>query len=150
MNLQEGKFGRPGMTDSGNKLTKKSHLSAESGRRRKKLSVSIYVINMRKRSRFIYLAGMIPVIFVAGLLAFLALSNLLLNRAVYGDSLGDAYEVEGLAAILVNLGILGLVGWLGSYMAFLFNRTPRAMLVHRIIGVVSCVCIVAGLAYAVS
>jgi len=93
---------------------------------------------------------MIPVIFVAGLLVFLTLSNLLSSRAVYGNSLGDAYEVEGLAAILVNLGILGLVGWLGSYMAFLFNRTPRAMLVHRSIGVVSCVCIVAGLAYGIS
>ena len=47
------------------------------------------------------MAGMIPVLFVVGLLIFLTFDNLLSSRAVYGDKFGNAYEVDGLAAILV-------------------------------------------------
>lgn len=96
------------------------------------------------------MAGMIPVIFVGGILVFLTFNNLLSGRAVYGDRFGNAYEVEGLAAILVNLGILGFIGWLGSYLAFLVKRSPKLIRVHRAIGVVSGLCIVVGLVYGLS
>jgi len=107
-------------------------------------------MNMSKRPSFIYMAGMIPVLFVVGLLIFLTFDNLLSSRAVYGDKFGNVYEVEGLAAILVNLGIFGLIGWLGSYLAFLVNRSPKLMRVHRAIGIASGVCIAAGLVYGFS
>ena len=105
---------------------------------------------MSKRPNFIYMAGMIPVLFVVGLMIFLTFDNLLSNRAVYGDKFGNTYEVEGLAAILVNLGIFGIIGWLGSYLAFLVSRSPKLMRVHRTIGVVSGVCIAVGLVYGLS
>ena len=93
------------------------------------------VMNMSKRPNFIYMAGMIPVFFVVGLLIFLTFDNLLSSRAVYEDKFGNAYEFEGRAAILVNLGIFGLIGWLGSYLAFLVKRSPKLMRFHRAIGV---------------
>lgn len=68
-------------------------------------------MKMSKRPNFVYLTGMIPVIFVVGLLVFLTLDNLLSSRAVYRDKLGGAYEVEGLAVILVNLGISSIIIW---------------------------------------
>ena len=113
-------------------------------------STEYAVMNMSKRPNFIYMVGMVPVLFVVGLLIFLTFDNLLSGRAVYGDKFGNAYEVEGLAAILVNLGIFGLIGWLGSYLAFLVNRSPKLMWVHRAIGVVSGVCIAVGLLYGLS
>ena len=96
------------------------------------------------------MAGMIPVLFVVGLLIFLTLDNLLSGRAVYGDKFGNAFEVEGLAAILVNLGMFGLIGWLVSYLAFLVNRSPKLMQFHRAVGVVSGVFIAVGLVYGLS
>lgn len=107
-------------------------------------------MNMSKRPNFVYMAGMMPVLFVVGLLIFLTFDNLLSGRAVYGDKFGNAFEVEGLAAILVNLGIFGLIGWLGSYLAFLVKRSPKLMQVHRAVGVVSGVFIAVGLAYGLS
>jgi len=88
-------------------------------------------MNMSKRPRLIYMVGMIPVLFVVGLLIFLTFDNLLSSRAVYGDKFRNAYVVEGIAAILVNLGILGLIAWLGSYLAFIVKRSPKLMQVHR-------------------
>ena len=108
------------------------------------------VMNMSKRPNFIYMAGMIPVLFVVGLLIFLTFDNLLSSRAVYGDKFGNAYEVDGLAAILVNLGIFGLIAWLGSYLAFLVKRSAKLMWAHRAIGVVSGVFIAVGLVYGLS
>ena len=105
---------------------------------------------MRKRPNLIYVAGMIPVLFVVGLLIFLTFDNLLFSRAVYGDKFGNAYEVEGLAAILVNLGIFGLIVWLSSYLAFLVKRSPKLMQLHRAAGVVSGVFIAVGLVYGLS
>jgi len=96
------------------------------------------------------MVGMMPVLFVVGLLIFLTFDNLLSGRAVYGDKFGNAFAVDGLAAILVNLGIFGLIGWLGSYLAFLVKRSPKLMQVHRALGVVSGVFIVVGLAYGLS
>jgi hypothetical protein len=93
---------------------------------------------------------MIPVALLVGMLIFLTFDNLLSSRAVYGDKLGNKFEVEGLAAILVNLGILGLVGWLGFYLAFLINRTSTLMLIHRVIGAISGLCIAVGLVYGLS
>lgn len=107
-------------------------------------------MNMNKRPNFIYLAGMIPVVLLVGMLIFLTFDNLLSSRAVYGDKVGNAYEVEGLAAILVNLGILGLIGWLGFYLAFLVSRASILLLIHRVIGVVSGLCIAVGLVYGLS
>ena len=107
-------------------------------------------MNMSKRPNFVYLAGMVPVLFVVGLLVFLTFDNLFTGRAVYGDKFGNAYEVQGFAAILVNFGILGLVGWLGSYLAFLKWRSPKLMRFHRAIGVVSGLCVVAGAIYGFS
>ncbi|USA41697.1 hypothetical protein NCG89_09210 [Spongiibacter taiwanensis] len=105
---------------------------------------------MSKRPNFIYMAGMIPVLFVVGLLLFLTFDNLLSGRAVYGAKFGNAFEVEGVAAILVNLGILGLIVWLGSYLAFLVKRSPKLMQFHRAAGVVSSVLIAVGLVYGLS
>ncbi|KZY35122.1 hypothetical protein A3754_18720 [Alcanivorax sp. HI0083] len=113
-------------------------------------SAEYAVMNMSKRPNFIYLAGMVPVFFVVGLLVFLTFDNLFTGRAVYGDKFGNAYEVQGVAAILVNFGILGLVGWLGSFLAFLIWRSPRLMRFHRAIGVVSSLCVVGGLVYGLS
>jgi hypothetical protein len=113
-------------------------------------AVEAGVMNMSKRPNFVYLAGMIPVLFVVGLLIFLTFDNFLSGRAVYGDKFGNAYEVQGIAAILVNLGILGLVGWLGSYLAFLIWRSPKLMRFHQAIGVVSGLCVVVGLVYGLS
>ncbi|WP_211183395.1 hypothetical protein [Thalassotalea sp. Y01] len=107
-------------------------------------------MNMSKRPNFIYMAGMIPVLFVVGLLIFLTFDNLLSSRAVYGDKFGNAYEVDGLAAILVNLGIFGLIAWLGSYLAFLVKRSPKLMQVHRALGIVSGIFILVGLVYGLS
>ena len=96
------------------------------------------------------MAGMIPVLFLVGLLLFLTFDNLLSSTAVYGDKFGNAYEVEGLAAILVNLGIFGLIAWLGYYLAFLVKRSPKLVQVHIAVGVVSVVFIAVGLVYGLS
>jgi hypothetical protein len=71
-------------------------------------------MKMRKRFNFVYMVGMTPVVLLVGLLILLTLDNLLSGRAVYGDRFGNRYEVEGLAAFWVNLGILGLICWLGT------------------------------------
>lgn len=107
-------------------------------------------MNMRRRLNFVYLAGMIPVVLLLGMLLFLVLENLLSGRAVYGDKLGNSYEVIGFAAFLVNVGILGLVGWLVTYIAFLISRSPKLIQVHRVVGAVSGLLVTAGLLYGAS
>ncbi|MCA0895119.1 hypothetical protein [Microbulbifer agarilyticus] len=105
---------------------------------------------MSKRTKFVYLAGMLPILFVVGLLVFLTFENFLSSQAIFGDKFGNVYAVEGNAAVLVNLGIFGLVGWLVSYLVFLVSRNHSLLLVHRFIGAVSILCIVAGLLYGLS
>ncbi|WP_322003144.1 hypothetical protein [Marinobacter alexandrii] len=107
---------------------------------------------MKKNSRvnLIYIVGLIPVVFVAGLLLFLTLENFLSGQATYGDKFGNAYEVEGVAAVIVNLGILGLVCWLVLYMVYLFKRSPGLLRLHCGVGAISSLCIAAGLFYGLS
>lgn len=88
---------------------------------------------------------MIPAYFVTGLLLFLTLENFLSGRAIYGDKFGNVYQVEGVSAGIVNLGILGLVCWLALYLAYLLKRSPGLFRVHCSMGAISCIFIAIGL-----
>lgn len=101
----------------------------------------------KKGLNFIYLAGMIPVVFLVAVLILLTFDNLMSNRAIYGDEVGNRNEVDGISAIFVNVGILGLVLWLCFYLAYLVSRNPVLIKFHKVIGVASTLCIAAGLAY---
>ena len=107
---------------------------------------------MKRNSRvnLIYIVGMVPVVFVAGLLLFLTLENLLSGRAIYADKFGNAYVVEGFAAGMVNLGILGLVCWLVVFLAYLLKRSPSLLRPHCAVGAISTLGIAVGLFYGLS
>ncbi|MCK2149613.1 hypothetical protein MYE70_11145 [Marinobacter alexandrii] len=107
---------------------------------------------MKKNSRvnLIYIVGLIPVVFLVGLLLFLTLENLLSGRAIYGDKFGNAYAVEGFAAGIVNLGILGLVCWLVVFLAYLLKRSPGLLRLHFAVGAISSLGIAVGLFYGLS
>lgn len=98
-------------------------------------------------SKFIiYGAGLIVVAFVVGLLLFLTFENATLGQAIYGNRLG-LFSVSGPASVFVNIGIVGMVGSLLSYVAYLFSRSSVLLKSYKFIGAASGVLIFIGLAW---
>ncbi|WP_272962072.1 hypothetical protein [Alcanivorax jadensis] len=99
----------------------------------------------RKPTRFIYLLGLVPVVFVVALLLFLTMNNFVSGTAIFGDKFGNTYEAEGLAGGMINIGILGLIAWLLFYIAYLIKRQPLLLRLHRATGSIGALCIAIGL-----
>ena len=93
----------------------------------------------------IYGAGLIIITFLVGLLLFLTFDNAIYGQAIYGDSRGS-FIVSGPASILVNIGIVGMVISLLSYIAYLFSRSPVLLKIYKLIGAASSTLIITGLA----
>jgi hypothetical protein len=93
----------------------------------------------------IYGAGLIVVAFVVGLLLFLTFDNATSGQAIYGNRLGS-FSVSGPASVLVNIGIVGMVSSLISFIAYLFSRSPVLLKTYKFIGAASGVFIFIGLA----
>lgn len=94
----------------------------------------------------IYGAGLLVVAFVVGLLLFLTFDNATTGQAVYGNRL-ESFVVVGQASVLVNIGIVGMVGSLALLIAYLFRRTPVLLKSYYFIGVASSILIFIGLAW---
>lgn len=103
-----------------------------------------------KQTRFVYFLGLLPVVFLVGLLLFLTLNNIASGTAVFGDKFGNAFEAEGLAGVLINLGILALIAWLLFYIAYLIKRQPLLLTLHKTTGCIGALCITTGLFCALS
>lgn len=84
----------------------------------------------------IYGAGLLVVAFVIGLLLFLTIDNASHGQAIYGGRLGS-FSVTGPASILVNLGIVGMVGSLLAYLAYLLGRNAVLLKSYKILSVAS-------------
>jgi hypothetical protein len=94
----------------------------------------------------IYGAGLVVVAFVVGLLLFLTFENATSGQAIFGNHLG-LFSVKGPASVLVNIGIVSMVGSLLSFIAYLFSRSPLLLKAHKFIGAASGVFIFIGLAW---
>ena len=94
----------------------------------------------------IYGAGLVVVAFVVGLLLFLTFDNAASGQAIFGSRLG-VFSVNGPASVLVNIGIVGMVGSLLSFIAYLFSRSPLLLKSYKFIGAASGVFIFIGLAW---
>jgi len=94
----------------------------------------------------IYGAGLLVIVLVAGLLLYLTLDNASSGQAIYGTRNGS-YYVSGPASILINVGIVGLIGALGTYISYLFLRKPVLLNSYKLISVVSGVLIIIGLVW---
>jgi hypothetical protein len=94
----------------------------------------------------IYGTGLVVVAFVVGLLLFLTFDNAASGQAIFGSCLG-AFSVNGPASVLVNIGIIGIVGSLLSFIAYLFSRRPLLLKSYKIICAASGVFIFIGLAW---
>ena len=57
------------------------------------------------------------------------------------------FSVNGPASVLVNIGIVGMVGSLLSFIAYLFIRSPLLLKSYKFIGAASGVFIFIGLAW---
>jgi hypothetical protein len=98
-------------------------------------------------SKFIiYGAGLIVVAFVVGLLLFLTYDNATSGQAIFGNRFGS-YSISGPASVLVNVGIIGMIGSLLSYITYLFSRSPVLLKSYKLIGTASGVFIFIGLAW---
>ena len=94
----------------------------------------------------IYGAGLVVVAFVVGLLLFLTFENASSGQAIFGNRLG-VFSVNGPASVFVNVGIVGMVGSLLSFIAYLFTRSSRFLKSYKLIGAASGVFIFIGLAW---
>lgn len=94
----------------------------------------------------IYGAGLAVVAFVVGLLLFLTFENASSGHAIFGNR-QSVLSVRGPASVFVNIGIVGMVGSLVSYIAYLFGRSPFLLKSYKFIGAASGVFIFIGLAW---
>ena len=94
----------------------------------------------------IYSAGLIVIAFVVCLLLFLTFENASSGQAVYRNRFG-AFTISGPASILINIGIVGMVGSFLSFVAYLFSRSPALLKSYKVIGAASGVLIIIGLAW---
>ncbi len=97
------------------------------------------------RKSIIYGSGLIVVAFIVGILLFLTIDNAMSGQAVYGNRSGNS-SVSGPASILINVGIICMVGSLLSFIAYLFSRSPVLLKSYKIIGAISGALIFIGLA----
>lgn len=84
----------------------------------------------------IYGVGLFIIAFVIGLLLFLTIDNASHGQAIYGGRFGS-FSVTGPASILVNLGIIGIVGSLLVYLAYLFSRNAVLLKSYKFLGAAS-------------
>jgi TM2 domain-containing membrane protein YozV len=98
----------------------------------------------------IYGAGLLIVgFFVFGLL-FLTFENAISGRAIYGTRQDDMFFVTGFPATLVNLGILGLISSLISYIGYFFKRQSYFRKAYEYLGYLGGVLIIVGIVFNVT
>ena len=91
----------------------------------------------------VYGAGLLVVAFVVGLLLFLTIDNATSGQVIFGNRF-SSFRVTGSASILINLGILGMVGSLLAFISYLFSRNSVLLRSYKILGATSSLIIFIG------
>lgn len=88
-------------------------------------------------SRYIvYGAGLLVVALVVGLLVLLTIDNATSGQAIFGNRF-SSFRVTGPASILINIGILGMVGSLLTFISYIFSRRRMLLRSYQFLGAAS-------------